>query len=192
MRPQYAMMEYNTRSCLFTWSYFLRIQTQANKNVKIHIFQARKSRKHTYGYRFIPDQVNPANTKHLYNVGPTLHRWYTNVLCLLGMYYNLDLGESYNRNLGGVTRQTQDICINCIHRRPNVIKLVQHCIKCYTTLLCLLRIQCENHIFCQLVCWEGIRGVIDVFPMWFGMKSVAAYLKSTKLLYFGLLQQHRS
>ena len=27
----------------------------------------------------------PENTEHLYNIFTTLYKWYTNVLCLLGM-----------------------------------------------------------------------------------------------------------
>ena len=56
----------------------------------------------------------------VFDVGSTLYKCYTNVLCLLGYYLMI------------TTQQTQNICIRLVQRRSNVWpNLVQMLYKCF-------------------------------------------------------------
>ena len=56
------------------------------------------------------------------NVGPTLYKWYTNVLCLL-----------CSGLISGLSRQTQNICITFVERRHNVSDVSPTLYKCFST-----------------------------------------------------------
>ena len=51
------------------------------------------------------------------------------------------------------TRQTQNICITLVQRRPNVFDVGPTLYKCYTNVLCLLGTLCFNQsvFYCDLM-----------------------------------------